>query len=612
MAFKELHCNKCKHARKGHPLNEKIQEWLKWDKNEETRGEIQELKDCDDKMELHRLLFSRVRFGTAGIRVKMGPGYSQINDLVIIQTTQGLCKYLELVFPEARRKAGVVIGYDNRHNSKKFAELTATIFVNQSMPVYMFSKVCPAPFISFTIRQLQCVAGVMITASHNPREYNGYKMFWDTGAPARRSDEKKVERVILNNLAPWEKSWDTSVLNGSPLFRDPQQEMETRYCNTIIKPMFPDINKNSNITFTFTPLHGVGYEYMLKAFESAQLKPFVVVEEQRDPDPDFSTVKYPNPEEGEEVLDLAYQTADDCNSTIVLATDPDADKLGVSEKMENGEWKEFTGNEVGTLLGWWMLFRHKQNNPNIPLQDVYMISSAVSSHILKSMAKFEGFNFRDTLIGFKWLANTAIDLVKEGKTVIFAFEESYGYMCGTDIPNKDAITAGIHIAELATYLEKDNMTLRNKLDDIYLQYGHHIYIGSYFICYEPDTMKRIFNKLSSWKGQPDSYPDSILGGKYNITAVRDLKAGYDSSEPDLKPKLPVTSSFMITFTFDNGLVATLRTSGTEPKIKYYVELCSQPEEKNWEQLRSVKREMLDAIITEFLEPNKNGLLSRAK
>ncbi|EFN85495.1 Phosphoglucomutase-2 [Harpegnathos saltator] len=308
-------------------------------------------------------------------------------------------------------------------------------------------------------------------------------------------------------------------------------------------------------------------------------KPFLVVEEQKLPDPEFPTVKYPNPEEGKSALDLSIKLANKHSSTIILANDPDADRLACATKTKSGEWHVFSGNELGALLGWWMIHTYRVLNPQADLSNAYMLASTVSSKILASMAKKEGFNFEETLTGFKWMGNKAVELMKEEKDVLFAYEEAIGFMCGTKVLDKDGISAGVRVAELSAYLEMLGLTLSDKLQEIYTKYGHHISENSYWICHESITIKAIFERLRNYYGKPNTYPTGILEGKYIITGIRDLTTGYDNTKLDNKAVLPVSkSSQMITFTFENGLVTTLRTSGTEPKIKYYNELCASPEE----------------------------------
>lgn len=593
-------------------LDEKIIEWFKWNKDSNADAEIQSLIKNNDTKSLSKLFLKRLEFGTAGIRGRMGPGFNQMNDLVIIQTSQGLAKYLLDTIGNVETK-GVILGYDGRHNSKRFAELTASIFLNKQIKVYMYSKVCPTPFIPYGVLKYKCGAGVMITASHNPKEDNGYKVYWENGAQIISPHDKGIQKCILENLEPLESSWDTSEIYKHPLFKDPLDEVLKAYYEDLKDGvLYPDINKNTILKFTYTAMHGVGFNYMTSAFETANFKPFIVVEEQKDPDPEFPTVKFPNPEEGKSALNLSIETANRNASTIILANDPDADRLACAVKTENNEWKIFSGNELGALLGWWMMHMYKVRFPGNNLADACMMASTVSSKILQSMAKKEGFQFEETLTGFKWMGNRSIDLMNEGKHVLFAFEEAIGFMCGPKVLDKDGISAGTRLAEMSAYLETMGLSLQDKLNEIYAEYGHHISENSYWICHEQETIKCIFERLRNFNGKPNEYPTNILGGKYPIVGVRDLTTGYDSSKSDKKAVLPTSkSSQMITFLFKNGLVTTLRTSGTEPKIKYYSELCGTPDQQDLKALKNTLKEMVSAIVSEFLQPELNCLIPRS-
>ncbi|XP_068085382.1 phosphopentomutase isoform X2 [Anabrus simplex] len=594
-------------------LELKIEEWLNWDKNEHTIREITALRDEGNTVLLEKLLMSRLEFGTAGLRGRMGPGYSQMNDLVIVQTSQGLASYVDEVFGSDAEELGVVVGYDGRYNSKRFAELTAAIFINKGIPVYLYSQVCPTPFVPFALLHFKCVCGVMVTASHNPKDDNGYKVYWNNGAQIIPPHDKNIQEAIMKNLAPLDCSWDTSIIDHSNLLNDPLPAVMDAYYSIIQDCiLYPNINANTPVKFTYTPMHGVGYPYMLQAFNIANFKPFVVVEEQKDPDPEFSTVEFPNPEEGKSSLELAIKTANENQCTVILANDPDADRLAVAEKSKTGDWRVFSGNEVGALLGWWCLYCYREKNPDADLSDVYMMSSTVSSMILKSMSKVEGFKFLETLTGFKWMGNKSHELISEGKTVLFAFEEAIGFMCGTAVLDKDGVSAAVQTAGLVAYLKTKGLSLTDKLNEIYLKYGRHITLNSYYFCHDQTVLKKIFERLRNFKGTPKTYPDGIIEGKYKIVGIRDLTNGFDSTQPDQKAILPVSSSSqMVTFTFNNGLVATLRTSGTEPKIKYYTELCASPEEQNEEVLSTTLNEMVEAIVQEFLQPEVNGLIPRS-
>nr|KAI8734278.1 phosphoglucomutase-2-like [Biomphalaria glabrata] len=556
-------------------LDEEIVLWLKRDKNEKSRLAIKELVEKDDFEALRKLLLSRMEFGTAGLRARMGPGNSQMNDLTIIQTTQGLAKYLKSVQPDVDNM-GVVVGFDGRHNSYLWSKIVATILVNAKIKVYLFSKMCPTPYVAFGVRAFKAACGIMITASHNPKEDNGYKVYWDNGAQIISPHDKGISQGIMNSLEPEEASWDIKSLESQKeLIFDPLEETIRRYNSAALSLCYlREKNQECPVPITYTAMHGVGYEYVLHIFKAFGFKDPVPVPEQIKPDPDFPTVKYPNPEEGEGALKLAMATADKNKSKVILANDPDADRLAVAERTESG-WRVFTGNEIGTFLGWWCWNSWRQNNPSVNVSDVYMLSSTVSSKILESIAKKEGFNFIETLTGFKWMGNETDKLLKQGKHVLFAFEEAIGYMCGSFVIDKDGVTAAAVVAELINHVYSNNSSLSEQLDIIYKTYGYHLSQNSYFICHDAKTINDMFERLRNYGGA-NQYPKTC--GPYEISHVRDLTVGYDSSTPDNKPILPTSkSSHMITFTFSNGCVATLRTSGTEPKIKYYAEHRPNPD-----------------------------------
>ncbi|KAK9508226.1 hypothetical protein O3M35_007934 [Rhynocoris fuscipes] len=596
-------------------LSAKISEWLQWNQNEKMRIEVEQLLKDNKQAELERIFLQRIEFGTAGLRGRMGPGYFQMNDLVIIQTAQGLLKYL-LTQPVDLLNKGVVLGYDGRHNSKRFAELTAGIFLRAGSPVMLCSNVIPTPFVPFAVTKYKAAAGVMVTASHNPKDDNGYKVYWNNGAQIISPHDKGITKCIEESLKPSDNAWDLTILNESEKLIDPLEQLFTDYLKIIETNLYDrQLNHDAPFRITYTAMHGVGYPYILKVFNIANFKELIPVKEQIEPDADFPTVKFPNPEEGKSALDLSIRTADINNSVIILANDPDADRLAVAEKIHS--WRVFTGNEIGALLGWWMIYTYKQRNPNADLSNAYMLSSTVSSKILKTMASAEGISFEETLTGFKWMGNRACQLHTEGKQVLFAFEEAIGFMCGTAVLDKDGISAAVTVAELAAFLYNNGKTLTSQLDSIYTKYGHHICDNSYFICDDPQLTKTIFNRLRNFNEHSngmslDSYPKWILNGKYKVISVRDLTNGFDSTKADNKATLPISkTSQMITFTFDNGFVVTLRTSGTEPKLKYYSELCANPEIQDTEVLQKTLREMVKGVIDEFIEPEKNGLKCRS-
>ncbi|KAL8191343.1 UNVERIFIED_CONTAM: Glucose 1,6-bisphosphate synthase [Gekko kuhli] len=451
---------------------------------------------------------------------------------------RGMYKYLEKCFPDFKQR-GFVVGYDTRGqvtsscSSLRLAKLTAAVLLAKGVPVYLFSRYVPTPFVPYAVQQLGAVAGVMITASHNCKEDNGYKVYWENGAQITSPHDKEILKCIEECVEPWDDSWNENLVDTSTLTRDPLQEICASYMEDLKKICHHrKLNTQTNLKFVHTSFHGVGHDYVQSAFRAFGFQPPIPVPEQKDPDPDFSTVKCPNPEEGESVLELSLRLAEKEGARVVVATDPDADRLAVAELQENGRWKVFTGNELAALFGWWMFTCWQENrSEGSDVKNVYMLATTVSSKILKAIALKEGFHFEDTLPGFKWIGSRVKDLLDNGKEVLFAFEESIGFMCGTSVLDKDGVSAAVVTAEMAVFLDAKGQTLAQQLVEIYKTYGHHISKTSYFLCYDPATIKRIFERLRNF-GSPNSYPECC--GAYSILHVRDVTTGYDSSQPNKK------------------------------------------------------------------------------
>ncbi|CAI2166348.1 14746_t:CDS:10 [Funneliformis geosporum] len=587
-----------------------VKEWLRLDKNPTTRLEIEKLYADQNVEELEKRLRKRISFGTAGLRSSMEAGFSRMNDLTVIQASQGLCMYLLDVIPTSVDK-GVVIGHDHRHNSEKFARLTAAAFLKKGFRVYFYRGLVHTPLVPFGVKKLEASCGIMITASHNPKKDNGYKVYWENACQIISPHDKGISQSISVNLEPW--TWDAELVNNSPLCIDNVKEISDAYFEELrgISYHSKD-NISSKVKFVYTAMHGVGTPMAKKAFETFSLNPFISTKEQEDPDPDFSTVAFPNPEEGKGALAMAMKTADENNVEVIFANDPDADRFSVSEKQKNGEWMLFSGNQIGVMLASVVLENFKAQGK--PINKLAMLASTVSSKMLEKMAKDEGFYFEETLTGFKWLGNKAIDLSQQGYEALFAYEEAIGYMIDGIVRDKDGIIALVTFAELAVQLNKRGLTISRYLEELYKKYGYFITETSYFICHSPQIIDKIFNKLRFGENpvkssKPDylypyqvSYPSTLAGHK--ITYIRDLTIGYDTSKPDNQPVLPTSkSSHMITFGLENGCILTLRTSGTEPKIKYYLELSGNDKEEAENELRKISHGVSD----ELLEPKKYGL-----
>ncbi|KAG7464250.1 glucose 1,6-bisphosphate synthase [Solea senegalensis] len=609
----DLNANSMSQSTGDPQLDKAVRQWLKWDKNCCTRAQVESLVAAGQVNDLRSRLSSRMTFGTAGLRAPMGAGFNRINDLTIIQSTQGLCSYLSRCFANLSSR-GVVVGFDTRGqessgcSSQRLAKLTAAVILNRDIPVHLFSTFVPTPFVPYAVKKLGAAAGVMITASHNPKEDNGYKVYWCNGAQISSPHDKEILRSIEEQLEPWCAScWDLELVERCSMRTDPLTLINSSYMDELASLCFHrDLNSCCPLKFVHSSFHGVGHDFIQQAFQTFGFAPPIPVPEQKDPDPNFPTVRCPNPEEGESVLELSLLLAEKENARIVLATDPDADRLAVAEKSDGCRWKVFTGNELAALLGWWMFFNWKENHPDpADSQRVYMLATTVSSKILQAFALIEGFHFEETLPGFKYIGNRIHELAKTGNTVIFSFEESIGFLCGGMAPDKDGISTAVVVAEMASYLHNRSLSLTKQLDNIYQTYGYHLSKTSYVICKDPPTIQKIFSRIRNFDGE-GSYPKTC--GGVQIVHVRDITTGYDSSKADLRSVFPVSrSSHMITFTLQNGIVATLRTSGTEPKIKYYSEFCAAPGKRDVSSLEEELKKVTDALLDDFLEPEKNNL-----
>jgi phosphomannomutase len=586
-----------------------VNEWLSVDKNIKTCDEIRSLWAKKDTNELEKRLRKRIEFGTAGLRGRMEAGFSRMNDLTIIQASQGLATYMlqQVNNPQER---GVVVGHDHRYNSERWARLTAAAFVAKGFKVYLHRGIVHTPLVPFSVSKLKAAGGVMITASHNPKNDNGYKVYWENAIQIIAPHDEGIAKAITENLKP--ESWDTDGVINSPLCLDKTEEMKDAYFATL-KTLSVSSASNSSCSAKFvnTSMHGAGHAPAERVFATFGLPPFVPVVEQKDPDPEFPTVKFPNPEE-KGALDLAIKTANACGASHILAQDPDADRFSTGEKQPDGSWTVFSGDQIGALLAAWIFDGYKSSGK--PIEKLAMCASTVSSKLIESMAKAEGFRFVETLTGFKFIGNTAAVIEQEGYDVPFGYEEAIGFMLGHEVRDKDGIAATAVFAELVASLSQRGLTVSGYLNSLYERYGYFQTSNSYFVCNDPPTIDRIFARLRQYRGSGDrSYPETI--GGLVITQVRDLTntVGYDSSNPpSFKPQLPLSAGYMVTVRAQEkdiptddacSIVLTIRTSGTEPKIKYYLEGKGKDRRRVGEILTQVVSELRD----QWMEATANSL-----
>ncbi|CAG9582257.1 phosphomannomutase-like protein [Leishmania major strain Friedlin] len=581
-------------------LDAKVEQWLAWDRDPATRQIIESLAAKKDTAELRRRLETRMKFNTAGLRSTMGAGSAHMNRLTVLQTAQGLAAYVKQQFAPAELSRGVVIGYDGRHHSREFGEITATVMHQQGVKTYLYRHCVPTPFVPYGVKFFKALVGVMVTASHNPKEYNGLKVYWSNGAQIVAPLDVSIAASIDANLTPLESSWAPFTAADHV---DPYDVVFEDYFATL-RSSYAPASDASAVRFTFTAMHGVGTRFTTHGLRHVLGLPashLSVVAEQAEPNPDFPTVRFPNPEEGQSAFALSFATAGAHGASVVLANDPDADRLAVAERLPNEEegWHILTGNEIGALLGWWAMERARRQG--IALERCLLISTVVSSCILKTMAAREGAQYSETLTGFKFMGNKALERkASEGLQTLFAYEEAIGFMWGERVMDKDGVTAAVVVADLACYLRKEKQcSLVEHLQSLYRQYGYHFTHNSYMTIDDPSRTEALLQSIRT--AASGDYPSQVAGRP--VTRVVDLAAQVDTATPSRRPSLGKTP--MITLHVDGGMSITIRGSGTEPKIKWYAELVTKD---------AAGQQVLNAFVAkavrQLMQPHKFGLIMR--
>lgn len=581
-------------------------EWLRLDRNPTSRAKVEALISKGDEASLRDIMCQRLEFGTAGLRGKMGPGFNRMNAVTVQQSTQGMCRYLQQETPDILKTGGVMIGHDARHGSREFAEIAAKVFLSQGVGVRLFSKITPTPFVAFGTRHMGCAAGVMITASHNTKEYNGYKVYWSNGCQIIPPLDSGIAAAIDANLEPWDLSEvDLKEAEARGQISDPLEDVAAAYYEKLADSVrFCGAGENGAAApVVYTPLHGVGLDAVLRAFKVFGLPQPVVVQSQAVPDPEFSTLGSlpPNPEEGRGVWTMAFETAAASGSSVVLANDPDADRLAAAESVGGGTYESFSGNDIGLLLADWVWTNHRRRSPGADPSRCAMLSTAVSSKALAAMARVEGFRFEETLTGFKWLGNVAARLEGEGYDVLFAYEEAIGFMFSHVHKDKDGVSAAAAFSEMAAHHARNGRTVRQHLQDLHARYGPRSYLSGYFVADPPSKAAGVFEELR--KG--GKYPQAV--GGVAVTGVRDMGVGLDTTQPGGVPALPwAPGDLMLTLYLEGGGFLTLRASATEPKLKYYLEVAGTAGEAPSAAAERAER-VERSVVHDIVRPSERGL-----
>lgn len=572
-------------------LRTAAEQWLAEDPDPSTRAELQQLLDRGDEATLRDAFGARLEFGTAGLRGVIGPGPNRFNRSVVIRTTAGLAAYLLDHVPDAKQR-GVVVGYDGRRLSRESARDTAAVLAGHGIPARVFREYAPTPLTAFAVTHVGAAAGVMITASHNPPEYNGYKVYWSNGAQIIPPHDEGISAAIdgIGPLASVRRMEEEEARRAG-LYHDLGDEVVEAYFAAIRALSRSDAGR-ADLSIVYTPLHGVGGALALRAFRAYGFAKVHVVEEQMEPDGRFPTVRFPNPEEPG-ALDLALALARKTGADLVLANDPDADRLAAAVRRPDGSFRQLTGNQIGTVLAAYLMERDRGGGERL------VISTIVSTPMVGEMAKAMGVGYDEVLTGFKWIANRAMELeAKKGARFLFGFEEALGYSVGAVCRDKDGISAAAIFAELAADAKSRGRNVVDELEDLYRRFGLYLSRQHAATMKGAEGQQQIARIMERFRREP---PRSI--GGLRVLRIRDYQTGtVTGADGSAAGRLDLPASNVLAFELEGGTRVIARPSGTEPKIKYYFDL--REEVRAGEAIDEAERRAtarLDALEADFVQ-----------
>ena len=542
-------------------VKKKAQVWLDGNYDEATKSAVRAMLENSDTTDLVESFYKDLEFGTGGLRGIMGVGTNRMNIYTVGSATQGLSNYLKKEF--AGQQISVVVGHDSRNNSRLFAESAADIFSANGIKVYLFESLRPTPEISFAIRHLGCQSGIVITASHNPKEYNGYKAYWSDGAQVIAPHDHNIINEV-NKI----KSVDEIKFEGNKeLIQIIGEDIDSVYLDKISKlTLSPEsIKRNKDMKIVYTPIHGTGITVIPRALKMYGFENIIDVPEQNVISGDFPTVISPNPEEPA-ALQMAVDKAKEVGADIVMASDPDADRVGIAVKNDKGEWILVNGNQTAMMLVYYLVKRWSELGKITGKE--YLVKTIVTTELIATMAKKFNVPYFDCYTGFKWIA--AIIREQEGKMqYIGGGEESYGFLCQDFVRDKDAVSACTMIAEVAAWAKDNGKTVYELIQDIYLEFGFSKEKGISVVKKGKSGAEEIKQMMSGFRVAP---PKELAGSQvvvikdYSTLRMIDVLAGKTETL-----EMPESSNVLQYFTAD-GTKVSVRPSGTEPKIKFYIEV----------------------------------------
>ncbi|GHT74209.1 phosphoglucomutase [Bacteroidia bacterium] len=539
--------------------------WLNEDYDVETRKDVQNLLNKEDPTDLIEAFYKDLEFGTGGLRGIMGAGSNRMNIYTVGAATQGLANYLKKEFAKLPQ-ISVVIGHDCRNNSRLFAEKSAEIFSANGIKVYLFPDLRPTPEISYAIRKLGCQSGICITASHNPKEYNGYKAYWDDGAQVIAPHDKNIIAEV-NQVTSVK---DIHFKGNPPLITLLDHQIDDDYINDLLTISLSKeaIRKHKDIKIVYTPIHGTGITLIPKALKALGFENIIHVPEQDVISGDFPTVHSPNPEEAA-ALKMAVEKAIETGADLVMASDPDADRVGAAVRNKNGEFVLLNGNQTLLIFLYYLITRWKELDRL--KGNEYIVKTIVSTELVKNIAKKNGVKMYDCYTGFKWIA----DVIRQNenkRTYIGGGEESYGFLAEDFVRDKDAVSACMLLAEIAAWAKEQGKTVYELLQDIYVEYGFSKEKGISVVKQGKSGAEEIEAMMKNYREHPMT---ELAGSK--IFFIKDFAklTGTDIVENErVTLDMPTTSNVLQYFAED-GTKVSIRPSGTEPKIKFYVEIHSK-------------------------------------
>ncbi|MCA6457016.1 MAG: phospho-sugar mutase [Chitinophagaceae bacterium] len=568
-------------------IQERINVWVNGHYDQATKDTIAQLQK-ENPDELADAFYRNLEFGTGGLRGIMGVGTNRINKYTIGMATQGFANYLKKTYGNEEVK--VAIAHDSRNNSRFFAETTAHVFAANGIKVYLFEALRPTPELSFAIRQLGCKGGVVCTASHNPREYNGYKAYWNDGGqlvpPHDKNVIREVEAITNVNEVKWSGGDANITLIG--------KEMDNAYLDMVKSlSVYPDvISQQKDLKIVYTPIHGTGIMLVPEVLKRFGFTNVTIVEEQATPDGNFPTVNYPNPEESE-TMSIGLKKAKELDADILLGTDPDADRVGIGVKNHKGEWVLMNGNQTAVLAFSYLMEARKAKG--IAQPNDMVITTIVTTEMINEVARQNEVACYNVLTGFKWIAEKIKELDGQ-KNYVIGGEESFGLMIGNQIRDKDAVSAVALMCEMAAYEKNQGRTLFDKMIELYIKYGFYYENLISITKKGMNGQKEIADMMESYRNHP---PKTIAGAEVATILDYELQKGTNLLTGE-NWKIELPKSNVLQFVTADGTKISARPSGTEPKIKFYFSVNTQLKRKeDFDSTFAMLENKIKAIIADM-------------